>query len=530
MTRIKALAAAIDDLAEFEIDVAQYYSDSSLEPQVVIDAVLDGKINSLRLFCQTLGWSDLVAALGELVPLRGNAFPSLLTIQAFVIPEARGRLATIDIDGSATSSEPLDSATTVRALAMTRTKALTDVLDDLARFEFNVETYYSDLEPQMYIDIGLESKINSLRLFCQTLGWSDLVAALRELIPLRGRAVPSLSTLQEFFIPEVRSRLAATDIDSSKTSSEERSSCSPMGNTHTLEDDRPLIDVSATSRGDFLVGGYMTEGIAKGAMKYPVSFPIKFRAAMNAALAEARRHFLEKASQLPKPRKFGVREALEQLLKERVKADNAAFGKLACKAVEEGLLSPDQAGPAMEEFLKTTAKEAYYDADDLYDDTFYYSFPDLEREITTSEAWLGCLEYFANGTQLERGSENPVSAPAERVSGVSQPTAAKSPEVAVSLALTEPKTTSRRRKATEHTDEQIAYADSRVNSQTEVTTQTAAVWLGYSDSTVRRLIRQGKLTALKTRPKRIATASLKAYRLSLEGPKSPGQQTSPPQT
>src|ERR1700733_9667400 len=139
-------------------------------------------------------------------------------------------------------------------------------------------------------------------------------------------------------------------------------------------------------------------------MKYPVSFPIQFRAAMNVALVEARRHFLEKASKLPKPRKFSVREALEQLMKERVKANVADFGKLACKGVKEGLLPPDQAGPAMEEFLKTAAKEAYYDADDLYDDKFYYSFPDLEREIATSEDWLDCLECFANGARPEGGT------------------------------------------------------------------------------------------------------------------------------
>jgi len=150
---------------------------------------------------------------------------------------------------------------------MTRTKALTDVLDDLAGFEFDVAQYYSDseLEPQMVIDAVLLGKINSLRLFCQTLGWSDLVAALLEMIPLRGSVVPSLSTIQEFVIPEVRSRLATTDVDSSKTSPAERSSGSPKRNTPTLEDDCPLIDVSTTSRGYFLVGGYRTQGIAKGA-------------------------------------------------------------------------------------------------------------------------------------------------------------------------------------------------------------------------------------------------------------------------
>jgi hypothetical protein len=59
MTRTKALTAVIDDLAAFEFDAAQYYSEFEPEPQVVIDAVLGGKINSLSLFCQTLGWLTL---------------------------------------------------------------------------------------------------------------------------------------------------------------------------------------------------------------------------------------------------------------------------------------------------------------------------------------------------------------------------------------------------------------------------------------------------------------------------------------
>ena len=95
-TRTEALAAVLDDLAAFEIGLNQYYDDA--EPMGVIDAVLTGKINSLRAFCQTLGWSELVAQMQDMTPLQGNAVESLSTIQAFVIPEARRLLAGTDIE------------------------------------------------------------------------------------------------------------------------------------------------------------------------------------------------------------------------------------------------------------------------------------------------------------------------------------------------------------------------------------------------------------------------------------------------
>jgi uncharacterized protein (TIGR02391 family) len=95
-TRSEALAAVLDDLAAFEIGLNEYYDDA--EPMGVIDNVLTGKVNSLRAFCQTLGWSELVAQMQDMTPLRGNAIESLSTIQKFVIPGARRLLSSIDIE------------------------------------------------------------------------------------------------------------------------------------------------------------------------------------------------------------------------------------------------------------------------------------------------------------------------------------------------------------------------------------------------------------------------------------------------
>ncbi len=95
-TRTEALAAVLDDLAAFEIGLNEYYDDA--EPMGVIDTLLAGKINSLRAFCQTLGWSELVAQMQDMTPLQGNAVESLSIIQSFVIPEARRLLAGTDIE------------------------------------------------------------------------------------------------------------------------------------------------------------------------------------------------------------------------------------------------------------------------------------------------------------------------------------------------------------------------------------------------------------------------------------------------
>ena len=94
--RIDALTAVLDDLDAFEINLNMYYDDA--EPQGVIDSVLTGKIESLRAFCQTLGWSDIVTSMRDMTPLHGNAVESLERIQSFVIPEARRLLLRTDVE------------------------------------------------------------------------------------------------------------------------------------------------------------------------------------------------------------------------------------------------------------------------------------------------------------------------------------------------------------------------------------------------------------------------------------------------
>ena len=80
--RVEALTKILNDLEDFRIDPNQYLSDA--EPQGVYDTVLTGRINSLLAFCQTLGWSELVAKLQGMTPLGADALQALEVIQSFV--------------------------------------------------------------------------------------------------------------------------------------------------------------------------------------------------------------------------------------------------------------------------------------------------------------------------------------------------------------------------------------------------------------------------------------------------------------
>jgi len=86
-TRTESLIAILDDISEFTFSLNTYYDDA--EPQGVIDAVLSGKIDSLKTFFQLLGWLELATNLSEMIPLRGNAVENLDTLKMVIIPEAR---------------------------------------------------------------------------------------------------------------------------------------------------------------------------------------------------------------------------------------------------------------------------------------------------------------------------------------------------------------------------------------------------------------------------------------------------------
>lgn len=103
--RSKALYRLVDELESFTIDLNKYHSD--LEPQSVYDEHLNGKLDSLMLFCRRLGWSDLASQISVLLPLRADAPKAMARMQNFVLPEIRHLLESTNIDGRQEHHEAL---------------------------------------------------------------------------------------------------------------------------------------------------------------------------------------------------------------------------------------------------------------------------------------------------------------------------------------------------------------------------------------------------------------------------------------
>ncbi|WP_308142771.1 hypothetical protein [Burkholderia pseudomallei] len=91
-----------------------------------------------------------------------------------------------------------------RALPAPQADAVLSVTEDLEGTNFSLNDYYDDHEPQSVIDNVLTGKINTLRVYCETIGWRGLARRLQELTPLRGNAVEAMELVKSFIVPEVR--------------------------------------------------------------------------------------------------------------------------------------------------------------------------------------------------------------------------------------------------------------------------------------------------------------------------------------
>lgn len=98
-----------------------------------------------------------------------------------------------------------------RELPAAQASAVLSVAEALEGMNFSLDDYYDDLEPQSVIDSVLAGKINTLRVYCETIGWRSLAQQLKELMPIRGNAVEAMELVKSFVIPEVR-RLAIVKV------------------------------------------------------------------------------------------------------------------------------------------------------------------------------------------------------------------------------------------------------------------------------------------------------------------------------
>lgn len=103
-------------------------------------------------------------------------------------------------------------------MTISRSDAINNLLDELEMFKIPLNQYYEDPDPQGVIDDILTGKVNSLKAFCQILGWSELVAPLQDMTPFHGDAVSGLDLIKTFIIPEVRRLLSNSNVEASSSS------------------------------------------------------------------------------------------------------------------------------------------------------------------------------------------------------------------------------------------------------------------------------------------------------------------------
>jgi len=94
-----------------------------------------------------------------------------------------------------------------------RSETLTRILDDIDSFEFSLNDYYDDAEPQGVIDSLLTGKVNSLIAYFNILGWQVLKAQIENMVPFRCDAVESLDTLKNVIIPEARRHIELLNLE-----------------------------------------------------------------------------------------------------------------------------------------------------------------------------------------------------------------------------------------------------------------------------------------------------------------------------
>lgn len=135
-------------------------------------------------------------------------------------------------------------------------------------------------------------------------------------------------------------------------------------------------------------------------MQYPIGFPIQFQASLNLAFAGARKRFFDTSAELPMPYNFRPScETLEELPKERAKTSTADFGKLAWKALKEGLWRPELAEPGMKEFLQTISREVYR----VYRSEINEQAKTLKLWVRRKSGKLVCSNCSAEGERDRRG-------------------------------------------------------------------------------------------------------------------------------
>jgi hypothetical protein len=110
----RAVLAVTDEIEGVEYTLNSYFDDP--EPRSVIDSILTGKLNSLRVYCTRIGLRMLAKELGDLLPLNGNAVEAMELVESFIIPEVR-RLVVVKPEATAAAQvrEPVSGDDLLKA-------------------------------------------------------------------------------------------------------------------------------------------------------------------------------------------------------------------------------------------------------------------------------------------------------------------------------------------------------------------------------------------------------------------------------
>ncbi len=134
---------------------------------------------------------------------------------------------------------------------------------------------------------------------------------------------------------------------------------------------------------------------------------------------------------------------------------------------------------------------------------------EVRRDLAAILWEIAIEKPFANARPSDEPVTSPLNGGSECTASMFEPRLFKEDVEAAA-----PPTTAVGRRGTQPTPEQTAMAEKSVTERSEVTTQIAAWWLPCSIQHMRRLARSGAVTSSKTRPMRITTGSLRAYKWS----------------
>lgn len=110
----RAVLSVAEEIQSVEYSLNSYFDD--IDARSAVDTILNGKLNTLRVYCERIGLKVLAKELRDQLPLQGDAVEVMELVESFIIPEVR-RLVVVKQEAPAASQakEPTSSDDLLRA-------------------------------------------------------------------------------------------------------------------------------------------------------------------------------------------------------------------------------------------------------------------------------------------------------------------------------------------------------------------------------------------------------------------------------